>query len=367
MKDLTVTSPNFNLDEPLENMALYDYYEGVTLQKATPQSVFDLFNGVVTAVEEESNARTVLARVHGGYIAFNEIRALELVKSYDTFINAPDFELDVFAVHKFEMENFWHVVYDNTKRGVSNKATTYGKSSIWEISNGKRTVGFILNNMTYDGQNSYCLTSKKLGKHVRRFFKVKAYYPSVKHVNGEPRNRWTRILDELDANDGNMTNAWNILKSEDSRFFYAELKKHMGVDKETRAQIKAIAKKQGKKSFDVIKEDARALVDEMELIMALSEQVDNVESELEEMEDNGASIDELCVIEDVLFLMRHWLSFYGDLTVVELELDETKAWLCSVEEEHNSDKVVSVIEDYDNFNYYSDNYYNEWRFIGNGQ
>lgn len=355
------------MDEPLENMALYDYYEDATLQKATPETVFELFNGVVTAVEEESNARTVLVRVHDGDVSFNENRLSELVESYDDFINDSDFELDVFAVHKFEMENFWHVVYDNTKRGVCNKATTYGKSSIWEISNGKRTVGFLLNNMTYDGQNSYCLTSKKLGKHVRRFFEVKAYYPPVKHVNGEPRNRWTRILDELDANDGNMTNAWSILESDDSRFFYAELKKHMGVDRETRAQIKAIAQKQGRKSFDVMKEDARALVDEMELIMELSEQVDNVELELEEMEDNGASIDELCVIEDVLALMRHWLSFYGDLTVVELELDEIKAWLCSVSEEHNSDKVVSVIEDYDNFNYYSDNYYNEWRFIGNGQ
>lgn len=367
MQEKTITSPNFNLDEPLENMALYDYYENATLQKATPESVFELFNGVVDAVESESNARTVLVRVHEGEVPFNEIRALELVESYDNFINDSDFELDVFAVHKLEMENFWHVIYDKTDRKVCNKATTYGKSSIWEISNGKRTVGFLLNNMTYDGQNSYCLTSKQLTGHTRNFFKVNKKYPSFKLKNNKPMNRWTRVVDVLSSNNGNIANAWSILDSEDSKFFYAELKKHMGVDKETRAQMNSIAKSEGRKSFDVIKEDAEAFVDEMELVMDLSDEIENVEQELEEMEDNGASVDELSIIEEVLALMEHWLSFYGDLTVIELELDETKAWLRSVEEEHNSDKSVSLIEDYDNFNYYADNYYNEWRFIGDGQ
>lgn len=317
MQERQILSPEFKNEDQIKGYEAYDYEYGAIEQKATKSTVFELFNGVITAIESETDAQTVLVRVHDGYVPFEANRRYELVNDYDEFINRPDFEFDVFSVGKIEMENFWATVGRKNAIGISNKAVTYGKSTIYSVTYNKNVVGFLLNNMTYDGQNSWFLTSVGYGSTARYCFKGTGNYPSVKYKNGKPANRWTRVIDELAANNGTTVNAWSILKSDDSKFFYAELKRHNGVDKATRQQLKAVRRAAGGLPFDLYVE-------------ALEEELAELE---EELAVNPENVD------------------------ASLRYDEIADKLTAYGEEHNSDDAVSVYEDYDNWNYYEDNGY----------
>lgn len=301
-------------------------YESDKSAPATPQAVFELFNAVVSAVEAEANARGRYDLEQYGKLSYAEKRNLELVDGYDEFINAPDFELDVFTVRILQMEEFWSNVYSNNNVGVANKAVTYGKSTIYPITRGKHVVGYLLNNMTYDGQNSYCLTSKKYGGAARRCFTYGNNYPAVKHVNGQPRNRWTRVLDELTENGGNTVNAWSILETEDSKFFYAELKKHNGVDKAMRQQLKAVERVAGGRTFTNYVEALELHIDVME----------QAREELEDkLSDNGANWTES---------KRNALE--NGLRRLDTRIYEKNVELWDLTEEHNSESAVTTMEDY---------------------
>lgn len=292
-------------------------YETEKNAPATPEAVFELFNGTITAIENEANARAAYGLDKYGDVPFSEQNVLKLVDAYDEFINQPDFKLDVFSVRKLDMENFWAANKRKAPFKVAGKAVSYGKSTVYAVRRGKRVVMFLLNNMTYDGQNSYALTSAKAGAAARACFKGTGRYPSEIRKEDGTRNRWARVLDELDENDGNTANAWSILESNDSKFFYGELKRHNGVDKAMRQQLKAVRRAAGGLTFDLYVESLKERKTELDA----------------KFEDTGLNVDE------------------------ELELDAIEAKLVSYNEEHNSDEAVSVFEDYDNWNYYENNEY----------
>lgn len=301
-------------------------FETEKSEPATPQAVFELFNGTITAVEHEANARSAYGVEQYGDVPFSEQNVLKVVETYDEFINSPDFELDVFSVRKFDMENFWAANKRNNTFKVAGKVTTYGGSSVYVVRRGKRVVMFLLNNMTYDGQNSYALTSVKAGKAARACFKGTGKYPTVKHVNGKPQNRWTRVLDELAANEGDITNAWSILETEDSKFFYAELKKHNGVDKETRQQLKLVRQKAGGQTFT-------------NYVEALELRIQKLEDAHERLQDKLSDM-----ASDAPETKRHAVE--NGVRRLDNRLYDLNIELWDLTEEHNSEAVETTMEDY---------------------
>lgn len=310
----------------LEGYAPIDYELTVELSNMTVETVFEVFNGVVNAVESESNARTVLCRVHDGKLPFSEVRALELVETYDEFINSPNFELDAFSVGKMEMENFWNSVGRKNAVNIGNKAVTYGKSTIYAVRRGKSVIGFLLNNMTYDGQNMYFLTSKQLNRSARALFEGTKQYPRrnaySKRNNAETGetesvpSRWTRINDYLESVGATSLNAWEFLETEDSKFFYGELKKHNYLSNGDKQLLKSIRKMGRVASFD----------ERIEVIEHRINQLTDLIVEYEENEDTETSVFEYFDAMD--------------------ELPQLKAELVSYGEEHNSEAPVTTLEDY---------------------
>lgn len=301
-------------------------YETEKNAPATPEAVFELFNCTMTAVENEANARAAYALDKYGDVPYAEQNALKVVETYDEFINAPDFELDVFSVRKFDMENFWAANDRNNTFKVSGRVETYGKSSVYAVRRGKHVVMFLLNNMTYDGQNSYALTSVKAGKAARACFRGTGLYPTELRKSDGTRNRWARVLDELAANGGDITNAWSILETEDSKFFYAELKKHNGVGKETRQQLKAVRRAAGGRTFN-------NYVEALELHIDVMEQArEELEDKLKDMAANAPETKRNAVENGVRRLNERIYNFNIELVFLT--------------EEHNSEAVETTMEDY---------------------
>lgn len=310
----------------LEGFEVYDYVNDAVEQKATVESVFELFNGVVSAVERESNSRTVLCRVHDGDVPFVEKRQLELVSDYDEFINSPNFELDCFSVGKMDMENFWASVGRRNAVNIGNKAVTYGKSTIYVVRRNKAVIGFLLNNMTYDGQNMFFLTSVKLGSNARALFKGTKNYPrrnSYRNVRDEETgkiekapSRWTRINNYLESVGATTVSAWEFLESDDSKFFYGELKKHNYLSNSDKQLLKSIYRMDRVASFDVRIENIESRIDELEDLIV----------EYEANKDTETSVFEYFDAKD--------------------ELDELEHELVYLSEEHNSESPVTLLEDY---------------------
>ena len=310
----------------LEGFAPMDYDEVVDFDNMTVETIFEVFNGVVSAVESEANYRASFSVETYGTVPYSEKRNLELVKTYDEFINTVIFELDAFSVGKMEMENFWASVGRRNSINIGNKAVTYGKSTIYVVRRGVVVIGFLLNNMTYDGQNMYFLSSKHLKDSARSLFKGTSKYPSSnKYIkrnnksNGqieECPTRWTRIIEYLSSVGGTTINAWSLLESEDSRYFYAELKKHNVFNPSDKALLKSIRKMGRVTSLD-------CRIEAMESRLA---QLKDLVDEYEENEDTETSVFEYFDAKD---------------EIIELERD-----LLSFTEEHNNESPVTTLEDY---------------------
>lgn len=231
----------------------------------TVESVFEKFNGTVTAVESENDC--------------------QLVSDYDNFINAVDFDLRIYAIRKLENENFWRVLCDKNDYMVVNMAKTYGKSSIYQIAKGKNTIGFYLNNMLHDGQTTYFLWSyreKQIGGNVlsnktivNQLFEANRQYPKVTTYSNGKMNRWGQIIAKLETNGATTLNAYEVLEKKDSIVFYTELKKHNVLSKQDKQLLRLIHKKQGGQTFDCYME---SLENELEEINDMLPDLDYLES-----------------------------------------------------------------------------------------
>lgn len=301
-------------------------YETDKREPATPEAVFELFNGTMTAVENEANARAAYAVKKYGDVPYAEQNVLKVVETYDELINDSEFELDVFLVRKMDMENFWAANNRKAPFKVSGKAKTYGGSSVYVVRRGKRVVFFLLNNMTYDGQNSYCLTSVKAGKAARASFKGTGRYPIELRKADGTRNRWARVLDELAANGGDITNAWSILEAKDSMFFYGELKKHNGLEKKTRDELNAVRRAAGGKTFVCYVDELESAISQLETARDVLE---------EKLSDNGANW-----TEDKREAVEN------GIRRLDGRIYDKNVELWDLTEEHNSESAVTTMEDY---------------------
>lgn len=269
----------------------------VLSETETVESVFEKFNGTVTAVESENDC--------------------QLVKDYDNFINAPDFNLRIYAVRKLENENFWRVLNNKNDYKIVNMAKTHGKSSIYQIARGKSTIGFYLNNMLHDGQTTYFLWSYrektyKMGvlsnkQTVDRLFLATKAYPEVKQFKNGKLNRWGQIIAKLEANGATTLNAYEVLEKKDSITFYTELKQHNVLSKADKQLLRLIHKKQGGQTFDCY--------------------IESLENELEEINDMLPDLD--------------YLEAYD----LQIRKEEIENQLLSFSEEDNSLNPESRVED----------------------
>lgn len=312
--------------QPINEYGQIRTFETDKAQMASPQAVFDLINAIVTAVEDEANARGRYDVETYGELSYAEKRTLELVNDYDDFINAPDFELDVFTVGILDMENFWRVMARKNNYNIRNKAVTYGKSTIYSVGYRKGVIGFLANNMTYDGQNSFCLTSVKARNTAYVPFRQTGKYPKELRKTDGTRNRWARVLDELAANDGDISNAWCILEEADSQYFYAELKKHNGVGKENRQQLQAIRNAAGGETF----------INHVEAIEISISKLETARDELEHKLDNMAANSSETKREAVKNGIKRLDNRLYDLNIELWDLTE----------EHNSETAETTMEDY---------------------
>ena len=253
-------------------------------RRATVEEVFDRFNDSVSTIEAENEYAVELTEIYGGQVPFEAMRVREFVSDYDNFINAPNFETDIFSVGKLEMENFWRFLDQYNPYRIVNRAETYGKTAIYQFAKGKHTVGFLLNNMTHDGQNSVCLTSVSHSANARKPFTETKRYPTCSYskravvrqnketgeyekVSGEYRtvpNRWARVLKELNSVGASAVDAWLVLETADSKFFYGEMKKHNWLTESDKQVLKSIRKMPRVSSFDCLLEVAEAELREAE-------------------------------------------------------------------------------------------------------
>lgn len=310
----------------LEGFAPEDSKMTVEYPETNKSVVFDCFCGSVSAIEAETHRKDGLAEIGDRPLSFEAKRTLELVSDFDEFINSPDFKMGIYSVRKLEMENFWRFINRKNSFSISNKAVSNGKTAIWEITNRDKVFGFLLNNMTFDGQNSYFLFSikeKQCGDTVftnkgtvKRLFVSKNRYPSEFGANGHDLTRFGRIVKEIVSNGETAIGAWAVLEPEDSRFFYGELKRHNWLNQSDKQLLKAIRNTHKPMSFD-----------------CLIEATEDRKSELE------AKIAEYYDSEEELFPV-------SDLVHYEWELDEIKSKLSDWTQEDNSMRVDSDLEDY---------------------
>lgn len=314
-----------------ESNFLYGFEENeskmtVEYNETNKSVVFDCFCGSVSAIEAETHRKDGLAQIGDRPLSFEANRKLQLVSDFDNFINAPDFKMGIYAIGKLEMENFWRFIGQKNQYAISNKGTTYGGSSIWVIKKGNSVFGFLLNNMTHDGQNSYFLFSIKEKQHgdtvltnkkaVKRLFVSNNKYPSELGHNGQYMTRFGQITQKIASNGETAIGAWSVLESEDSRFFYGELKKHNWLNQSDKQLLKAIKKTRKPMSFD-----------------CLIEATEDRKSELE------AKIAEYYNSEEAPFPI-------SDLVHYEWELEEITSNLSDWTEEDNSMRVDSDLDDY---------------------
>lgn len=298
----------------------------VEYNKTNKTVVFNCFCGTVSAIEEETYRKDGLAQIGDSPLSFGANRTLQLVSDFDNFINDPDFKMGIYSVGKLEMENFWRVIGQKNQYAISNKGTTYGGSSIWVITKGKSVFGFLLNNMTFDGQNSYFLFSIKETRHgdtvltnngaVKKLFVSNNKYPAQLGHNGQYLTRFGKIIQKIASNGETAIGAWSVLESEDSRFFYGELKKHNWLNQSDKQLLKAIRKTRKPMSFD-----------------CLIEATEDRKSELE------AKIAEYYDSEEAPFPVSVLVHY-------EWELEEITSNLSDWTEEDNSLRVDSNLNDY---------------------
>jgi hypothetical protein len=324
-----------------------DYLETVEMREMSVENVFELFNGVVSAIEEENNARTVLCRVHDGLLPFDAKMTVEFVERYDEFINDSDFETDCFEVGKIEMENFWASINRKNDYRIVSRQETYGKSTIYEFARGKRSIGYLLNNMTYDGQNMYVLTSVKYSASVRNAFKGTGRYPVFMNGENGKMNRWTRVINYLDSVGATAINAWSVLETEDSKFFYAELKKHNVWTDSDKQLLKSIRSYGFTRSFDCIVEDLENELKEMETEMEeLEETIAYANVSIENL-FSRQELDRTDISEVVSALIETVNDAIVELKSVENEYGELKNKYLDLTEENNAMDVETTIDDYD--------------------
>lgn len=298
--------------------------------------VFDCFCGSVDAIESETYRKDGLAGIGYAPLSYGATRTLQLVSDFDDFVNDSEFKIGLYTVGKLEMENFWRVIRQNKGFRVLNYAITDGKSGIYEIGKGKSVFGFLLNNMTFDGQNSYflfCLKEKQTEHGVistkttaKKLFIQKGRYPTVKTLNNGKMNRWGRVLNELESVGATAINAWSVLESEDSRFFYAELKKHNVFTKSDKQLLKSIRKYGFTRSFDCILED--------------------IEEEMEELETKMEDLEETVAYGEVFSDFKFIRNAKFELRAVENEYEEIRTKWLELTEENNSETVDTTIDDY---------------------
>lgn len=320
-----------NKNNYLEGFCQEDSKMTVEYPKTNKSVIFDCFCGSVSAIEAETHRKDGLAQIGDRPLSFGANRTLQLVSDFDNFVNAPDFKMGIYSVGKLEMENFWRFIGQKNQYAISNKGTTYGGSSIWVITKGKSVFGFLLNNMTFDGQNSYFMFSIKEKQHgdtvltnkgaVKRLFTSNNKYPAELGHNGQHLTRFGKITQKIASNGETAIGAWSVLKSEDSRFFYGELKKHNWLNQSDKQLLKAIKKTRKPMSFD-----------------CLIEATEDRKSELE------AKIAEYYNSEEAQFPI-------SDLVHYEWELEEINSNLSDWTEEDNSLSSISELDDYYPSNY----------------
>lgn len=321
----------------LKGFEAYDYEYAAVEQKATPQTVFELINDSVSAAEAETAAKMGVPSLEYGPLDWDANRTVEFCNDYDAFINDVDFKLDVFGVLKLDMENFWAGLErnkdkrarfgENRSARILNKVETDGGSSVYQFGNNKVTFGYLANNMTYDGQYAYVLTSERAGGAARRCFRTTGNYPKELDVVSGKLTRWGKIVAKVAASGETAIGAWAVLEENDAKVFYGELKKHNWLSASDKQLLKSVKRTAGGLTFDLYKE-------------SLEDRLKEIEAELE----------------------------VADQTVdLSLEFEEIEDKLLSYDEEHNSEAAVSLFEDYDNFDYYKDKYYYENRPKTNGQ
>ena len=318
--------------------------------------VFDCFCGSVSAIEEETHRKDGLAGIGYAPLSYGATRTLQLVSDFDDFVNAPDFQIGLYAVGKLEMENFWRVIAQRNNFAICNKAVSDGKSAIWEITKGGKVFGFLLNNMTFDGQNSYflfCLKEKQVRETVlstktvaKQLFIQKGKFPKELGHNGKYLSRWGKIVSKLDSVGGTTINAWSILESEDARVFYGELKKHNVLSEADKGILKEIRKIGYTKPFSAIVEEAEAELKATEnRIEELEETVEYAEVSIENL-FNGAELKETANAEVLNQLVELVNDSIIELQEAETELSEIKAKLLDLTEENNSEAPETTVDDY---------------------
>lgn len=307
-------------NEIFEGFEPIDYVSVVEQAKNTQNIVFECFNGTVGAIELETHLKEGIKEIGGRPLSFGAMRTLKLVNDYDTFINESDFNLQIEAVGRLEMEHFWRVIALNNSYKVVNKATTYGNSSIWQIAKGKHTIGFLLNNMTFDGQNSYYLWSlreKTVNGQVfsnkgftnELFFKI-LKYPSCKSINGKYASRFGKSANITMSNGETAIGAWSILETKDSIAFYGEMKKHDWLTRQDKQLLKLARKSKGGASFDCYIE---SLEEELEQISSdiqglsyceayeLLIRKQEIENKLIELSEEDNSLNPESKVEDMFY------------------------------------------------------------------
>lgn len=305
-----------NIEYIFEGYEAIDYEMTVKRAENITDIVFDCFCGSMSAIEAETYAKDGLNEIGASPLSFEATRTLQLVSDFDDFINTSDFNLRIEEVGKLEMEHFWRVIRSRNSYKVANYGKTYGNSGIYQIAKNKKTIGFLLNNMTFDGQNSYYLWSlreKQIGNEVfsnkgdtlALFFKI-AKYPSFIE----------KLTNKIASNGETAINAWSVLESKESRSFYTEMKKHDWLNDGDKALLKAIRKMDRVASFDSRIEAIEAR------ILKLKEDI----AEYEESEDTDTSV----------FDYFDW----------KAELEKLEDTLVSYGEEHNSEAPVTTLEDY---------------------
>lgn len=310
----------------LEGFAPEDSKMTVEYPETNKSVVFDCFCGSVSAIEAETHRKDGLAQIGDCPLSFGANRTLQLVSDFDNFVNDPDFKMGIYSVGKLEMENFWRVINQKNQYAISNKGTTYGGSSIWVTTKGKSVFGFLLNNMTFDGQNSYFLFSIKEKQYgdtvltnkraVKRLFVSNKKYPAELGHNGQYLTHFGKIIQKIASNGETAIGAWSILEPEDSRFFYGELKKHNWLTQSDKQLLKAIRKTRKPMSFDC-------------LIEATEDRKSELEDKIAEYYDS----------EEAPFPI-------SDLVHYEWELEEITSNLSDWTEEDNSLRIDSDLEDY---------------------
>lgn len=326
MNKARILKPEIENAVELEGFESYDYEYGAVEAKASVSTVVELINDSVSAAEAEAAANDGVPSLEYAPLSWEVKRVAEFCNDYDDFINDVDFKADVFGVQKLEMENFWAALERNKEKRarkgengsarVLNRIETAGKSTVYQIGNHKVTFGYLINNMTYDGQYAYFMTSGRAAGAARVPFKQTGRYPAEIDVITGKLTKWGKIVAKVAASGETATGAWAVLESEDAQVFYGEMKKHNWLSQQDKQLLKAVRREAGGMTFSAYKETLEDRKNELADIVA-------------EFEETGVLPAEFDYIVDA-----------------EAELDEITDKLVSYNEEHNSEAAITELGDY---------------------